>query len=128
MIMDEPDQSFERAARTNTLRRRCIAARAFRDTSPQTIVAVFPKSHIEGDWAAHTKREEIEKTKSLQHGAIRNMPHLIFCIDYQLTFSKGPHLTAQLFSMTTDKPAPFSMYEDDPPITVKLTLEAIYAD
>ncbi len=128
-VIDEPDQSFVTAARTNTLRRGCTAARALRETSPQTIVSIFPKSHIEGDWGAYIKRDEIEKMKNLQHGMIKTLPHLIFCIDYEFTFTKkGPHLTAQLFSTTSDTPPPFSMNEADPPITVKLTLETTYAD
>ena len=128
IIVDEPEQSFIPAARANTLRRRCTALRASRETNPQTQLAIFPKSHIEGGWGAYVRRDEIEKTKGLQHGAIQTMPHLIFCIDYQFTYTQERHLTAQLFSMTSDASPPFSMNEGDPPITVKLMLEGTYAD
>lgn len=65
IIVDEPEQSFIPAARANTLRRRCTALRASRETNPQTQLAIFPKSHIEGGWGAYVRRDEIEKTKRL---------------------------------------------------------------
>jgi hypothetical protein len=128
IIVDEPEQSFLPANRFNTLRRRCTVLRASRETNPQTQLSIFPKSHIEGGWGAYAQREDIEKAKNSLQGAIQMMPHVMFCIDYQFTYIQDRHLTAQLFSLTSDTSPPFSMNEGDPPITVKLTLEGTYAD
>jgi hypothetical protein len=128
IIVDEPEQSFLPATRSDTFRRRCTALRASRETNPQTQLSIFPKSHIEGGWGAYAKREEIENAKNLQRGTIQTMLHVMFCVDYQFTYTKDRHLTAQLFSLTSDTSPPFSMNEGDPPIMVKLTLEGTYAD
>jgi hypothetical protein len=65
----------------------------------------------------------------MQQAVFENLPHLIFCMDYQSTFFKTHHLTAQLFSTTSEMPITyFSVNAGDPPIPVMLTLEGTYAD
>jgi hypothetical protein len=126
LIFDEPEESFLPSARADTQRRRCTAIRG---TSQGTEFTLFPKVHLFGDtFGAYAKRDEIEKKQGKQ-AAFTKLPHLIFCMDYQFTYTEGHHLTAQLFSLTSETPiTAFSINAGDQPIPVKATLEGTYAN
>ncbi len=129
LIIDEPSESFSPFARRKTQQRRCAAVRDSQSTNPQTQLTLFPKTHWDvSSWGAYVKREDIEKARR-QQGMLRTLPYLIFCMDYRFTYTNDPHLTTELFSLTSDTPVSlFSMNAGDPSIPVKLLLEGTYAD
>jgi hypothetical protein len=126
LVFDEPEASFLPPARANTQRRRCTAISG---TSQGTELAIFPRENLtDATWGFNAKREEIERVKANQQAALEKLPYGILCVDYQFTYTKGHHLTAKLFSLTSDASRPYSMNAGDPPIPVKWTLEGTYAD
>jgi hypothetical protein len=128
LIFDEPENSFLPSARANTQRRRCTALIG---TSSGTEIALFPKENwSQGKWGAYAKREEIERMKGRQQATFeKNLPHLLFCIDYQFTYTKDHHITATLFELTSETPiTSYSTNPGDPPIPVKATLIGTYAN
>jgi hypothetical protein len=128
IIVDEPEQSFVPSAAANTALRHCVASRGSQGTSPQTRLSFFPKEYAKGPFSGYIKRDEIDKTKRLQQGMIRNPLGLVFCVDYKFTYTKDRHLTAELATLESDAPPPFAMNENDPAIVVKATFVGTYAD
>jgi hypothetical protein len=126
LIFDEPEGAFSASARANTQKRRCTAIKG---TSQGTELALFPREEPPtGSFGFYAKRAEIEKAKEKQQGKLEKLPHGIICVEYQFTYTKGHHLTANLFSLTSDALAPYSANDGDPPIPVTIILEGTYAD
>ena len=102
LIFDEPEDSFSPSALANTQRRRCTAIIG---TSKGTGLALFPREHLSnGTWGFSAKRGEIERTKGEQKSTFEKLPYAMLCIDYQLTYTKVHHLTANVFF--ADQPDP----------------------